>query len=123
MTSKGVSKSHLAYGGLWLITDFENETGFGGHGVYGFDVGKQKYTGVWVDPMRTSLTVMEGTYDAAMRTMTMKGETKKPDGSALAWREVTETVDPDTQIFRSFMAGPNGAEFEMMTVTYRRRKS
>jgi hypothetical protein len=121
MVSKGVSTSRLAFGGRWLITDFENETGFGGHGVYGWDPGKQRYTGVWVDPMRTSLTVMEGTYDAEARKMTMHGELKRADGSTLAWREVTETVDADTQVFRSFMPGPDG-EFEMMKVTYRRRK-
>jgi hypothetical protein len=123
LVSKGVSTNRLAYGGRWLITDFENETGFGGHGVYGFDVVKKKYTGVWVDPSRTTLAVMDGVYDAATRTMTMTGEMKKPNGETLAWRETTERVDADTQIFRSFVPGPDGVAFELMTVTYRRRAS
>jgi hypothetical protein len=121
MVSRGVSTSRLAHGGRWLLTDFENETGFSGHGIYGFDPVKKTYSGVWVDSLRTSLTVMEGTWDAPSRTMTFRGEQKRPDGSTVAWREVTESIDPDHQIFRSFMPGPGGAEFEMMTVTYRRK--
>jgi hypothetical protein len=121
--SHGVMTSQLACNGRWLIAQFRNETsGFEGHGIYGFDASKGTYTAVWVDPLRTFLAPMEGTYDPAKKTMTFVGEARKPDGSALRWREVTETVDPDTQIFRSFMPLPSGGEFEMMTVTYKRRK-
>jgi hypothetical protein len=121
VVSRGVSRNRLSFG-KWLITDFENETGFGGHGIYGFDVAKQKYTGVWVDPMRTALTVMEGTWDAAARTMTMRGSITKPDGSTFAWRETTESIDDDTRVFRSLMPGPDGDDREVLRVTYRRRK-
>jgi hypothetical protein len=120
--SRGVSVSRLAAGGRWLITDFRNETtGFEGHGVYGWDPTKKKYVGTWVDNMRTSLSVSEGTWDEATRTMTYWNELTRPDGNVMRWREVTETRDADTHVFRSLFPGPNGTEFEMMTVTYTRR--
>src|SRR5262249_30047703 len=91
MTSSGVATSRLGCGGMWLISDFENETsGFEGHGVFGWDSTKGTYVGTWVDPMRTFLAVAEGTWDAAKKTMTMHFEAS-PGGKHLRWKEVTET--------------------------------
>jgi hypothetical protein len=121
--SKGVAHNRLACGGLWLITEFMNETtGFEGHGIYGYDQAKGKFVGTWVDPMRTFIAVAEGAYDAAAKTMTMRFETTGPQGKPLKWHEITERKDNDTRIWRSIMSGPGGQEFEVMTVTYKRRK-
>jgi hypothetical protein len=121
--SQGVARNRLACGGLWLITEFMNETtGFEGHGIYGYDQAKGKYVGTWVDPMRTFIAVAEGVYDPAEKTMTMWFETAGPQGKPLRWREITERKDADTRVWRSIMSGPGGQEFEVMTVTYRRRK-
>ena len=77
--SRGVAQNRLACGGLWLITDFVNETtGFEGHAIYGYDPAKGKYVGTWVDPMRTFIAVSEGTYDPVTKTMTMVFETTGP---------------------------------------------
>ncbi len=122
MVSEGVARNRIACGGLWLISDFINEsTGFEGHGIYGYDVAKGRYVGTWVDPMRTFLAVAEGSYDPAAKTMTFWFEADAPQGQRLRWREVTVTQDADTQIWHQFMSGPEGKEFELMTGTYRRR--
>jgi len=121
--SKGVARNRLACGGMWLITDFLNETtGFEGHGIYGYDTAKRKYVGTWIDGMRTFLTISEGTYDASTGTMTMVFETAGPQGKPLKWREVTERKDSDTRVWRSIMTGPDGKEFEVMKAVYTRRK-
>lgn len=107
--------------GPWLVNDFKNETsGFEGHGIYGWDSVTEKYVGTWVDPMRRGLIVMEGRWDQAARTMSFVGEMKRPDGSHMRWREVTERPAADERVFRSYVAGPDGEEFEVMTVRYRR---
>lgn len=36
-------------------------------------------------------------------------------------RETMQSVDPKTQIFRSFVPMPGGGEHEMITATYGRR--
>lgn len=121
--STGVAVNRLACGGLWLISEFRNEsTGFEGHGVFGYDPHKGKYVAFWVDPTRTFLAPMEGTWDAATRTMTMVAETPLPGGGTMRWREITETRDSDTLVWRSMMPGPDGVEAEAITATYRRRK-
>ena len=120
--SRGLMVNRLIGGGRWLVSDFTNETsGFQGHGVYGYDPAKKKYTGVWVDNARTFLAVAEGTWDAATHTMTFDTEIALPD-RRMRWRETTQSKDADTQVFRSLMPTPEGGEFEMMTVTYRRRR-
>ena len=108
--------------GPWLVSDFKNETsGFEGHGVYGWDSVAGKFVGTWVDPMRRGLVVMQGKWDDKARAMTFVGEMTRPDGSRMRWREVTERPAEDTRIFRSFVPSPEGEEFEVMTVRYRRR--
>jgi len=120
--SRGVRVNRLVAGGRWLVSEFRNETtGFEGHGVYGWDAVKKKYVGTWVDDMRSFLAISEGTWDEKTRTMTYWNELTRPDGNVMRWREETETRDADTQVFRSLFAGPDGAEFEAMTVTYTRR--
>jgi hypothetical protein len=121
--SKGVATNRMGCGGRWLICEFKNETtGFEGHGIFGYDPAKGKYVGTWIDPMRTFLTIYEGTYDSATKTMTMWVETEITQGKRIRWRETTETKDRDTQIWRQLMTLPGGNEFEAMTVTYSRRK-
>lgn len=122
-SSKGVMVSRLICGSQWLVMDFKIESSdFEGHGLYGWDPAKKKYVGTWVDSMRTTLAQAEGTWDAATRTMTFWNELKLPNGNLMRWREVTETRDADTQVFRSFMPTPDGKEFETLTVTYTRRR-
>jgi hypothetical protein len=117
--SKGVSTSRLACGGRWLVTDYQADSGFEGHGVYGWDAAKSAYVGTWVDNMRTFLAISTGAWDAEKKIMTFTTEAVVGERT-IRWREVTETVDADHQIYRSFMPGPDG-EFEMMTVRYARR--
>jgi hypothetical protein len=120
-TSEGTMICRMC--GPWLVSDFKNETsGFEGHGIYGWDSVKRKYVGTWVDLMRRGLVVMEGKWDEPARTMTFVGEMTRPDGSRMRWREVTERPEADVRVFRSFVPSPQGGEFEVMTVRYRRRE-
>ncbi len=125
--SRGVSTRRML-GGAWLVTDYEADSGFAGHGVHGFDRVRGTYVGTWVDSMRTFMAISEGTWDGATHTMTFVTEATLPGGRTLRFRETTENVGADTQVFRSFMPAPGatsgataGAEFETMTITYQRR--
>jgi hypothetical protein len=109
--------------GPWLVSDFRNHTsGFEGHGLSGWDSVAGRYVSTWVDPRRRGLVVMDGDWDDEERTMTFVGQMTRPDGSRMRWREVTERPEPDVRIFRSLVPGPAGAEFEVMTVRYDRKR-
>jgi hypothetical protein len=119
--SNGVTVNRLV-GGRWLSVDYRNaESGFEGHGLYGWDAARGAYVGTWVDNMRGSLVIAEGRWDADTRTMTYTSEVPGPGGTSMRLREVTETTGPDTQVMRSFIPGPDGAELEFMRVEYTRR--
>ena len=117
---KGVSTNRRIGGGRWLVVDYQADSGFEGHGVYGWDPATEKYTGVWVDGMGSSIARSEGTWDPATRTMTFLTETTH-GGNTVRYREVTQTVEDGTQVYHHLVPTPDGGEFEMIRITYRRR--
>lgn len=120
-SSTGRLSARLISAGRWLVTDFKNHTtGFEGHGIYGFNPASKRYVGTWVDDMRTNLYVGEGSYDEETSTMTYEWKATMPDGRNMAWRETSKLVSEDERLFRVLFALPDGAEFEMMRVVYRR---
>jgi hypothetical protein len=123
LPSRGVSVARVACGGHWLLVDFRNETGFEGHGVYGYDPSRKAFVSTWVDNLRNFLVVATGEWDADRRVMTYSTEATLGDGRTLRWREETERVDADTRRFRQLFPGPDGNDFEMMVVVYRRRRN
>lgn len=120
-SSIGRLSARLISGGRWLITDFKNHTtGFEGHGIYGFNPASKRYVGTWVDDMRTNLYVGEGTFDEDASIMTYEWKAAMPDGRSMAWHETSKIVSNDERLFRVLFALPDGTEFEMMRVVYRR---
>jgi hypothetical protein len=118
--SKGVETNKLLADGLWVVSDFKSQMGekpFEGHGVWGYDPVKKKYVGTWVDSMTASLTLSEGTFDAATKTATDIMEGPGPDGKPMKIKATTVWKDNDTRVFTMFMG-----EQPSMRITYTRRK-
>jgi hypothetical protein len=123
--SKGVSTSTLGMGGLWLVTDFKSDfmgMPFIGHGVMGYDSTKKKYVGTWVDSMSFGLGLSEGTYDAATKTLNETMEGPDAGGKMMTMRMATVWKDADTKVWSMYAPGPDGKEFQMMRITYTRKK-
>jgi len=120
MRQKAMSTNRMV-GGRWLTMDYKADSGFEGHGLYGWDAAKRKYTGIWVDSMQTAMARGEGTWNPAARTATYEFTTTHGDKPA-RYRETIERPDRDTRIYRNFVAAPDGKEFEMIHVVYKRRK-
>ncbi len=119
--STGRLTGRLISGGRWLITDFRNHTtGFEGHGIYGYNQATKRYVGTWVDDMRGHIYVGDGEWDEASKTMTYSWSASLPDGRTMTWKETSRTTAEDERLFRVVFPGPDGGEFEMMRVLYRR---
>ena len=118
--SKGTETNTLIGDGLWVVSDFKAEMmqkPFQGHGVWGWDPAKKKYVGTWVDTMSTGLTLSEGTFDPATKTMTDTMEMPGPDGKPMKVKSTTEWKDADTRVFTMFMG-----DTPSMRITYKRKK-
>ncbi len=122
MESKGVTVYKADLNGLWLMSSFEAElfgAKFTGRGQDGYDPGKKKYIGTWVDSMSFGMVSLEGTYDADKKTMTMTGEGPGPDGKPQKYKTVSEHKDDNTIHFSMYMGDGKGPSF---TIAYKRRK-
>ena len=112
-------------GGMWLSSEFEGDFGgfkFQGHGLDGYDQHKKKYVGIWVQSMESAPMTMEGDYDAETKTLTMRGESRGPDGKPQKFKTTTETKDDDHFTFKMFMVDADGKEQPAFTIEYSRRK-
>ncbi len=120
LRSKGIFTNKRIGGGRWLIVDYKADSGFEGHGIYGWDAATEKYTGVWVDSMQVAISRAEGTWDAGTKTMTYHVEVTQ-GGQKIRYREQTQTLPDGSQVYRNFVPTPDGRDFEMIRSTYRRR--
>lgn len=119
---KGTSTTKVGMNGLWVVSDFDGSMmggKFTGHDVLGYDSTKKKYVGCWVDSMGTSLTLSEGTWDEASKTMTMTSLEPDPmTGSKMVM--VTKVTDAD---HHTWTMHPGSADAPaMLTITYVRKK-
>jgi hypothetical protein len=122
MEAKGTATYKMDLGGLWLAGAIESEGGgmkFSGRGYDTYDAGKKKYIGVWVDSMSTAPMVMEGTWDAAAKAMTMTGAGPGLDGKPTTWKSVATFTDDDSISNKMYIGG--GAD-PVFTITYKRKK-
>ena len=111
--SRGVMTQRMIGG--WLVSDFVNETGFEGRGIYGWDSARGTYVGTWIDSMRGSLVVGTGTREG--ETLTYRFEM-----GTMRWADVTTRIDANTRRFESLIEAPNGEMFAVVVATYRRRQ-
>ncbi len=125
--SKGVSESELLPGGLWLTSKFEGKVAdmpFSGRGLSGYDPSKKKFVDVWVDSTDPHVTLLEGEYDAATKTVTSLGKSTDPQsGKPYDIKTTTTLKGDDERVFSFYMKNDEtGGEFyKLMEMTYKRR--
>ena len=88
-----------------------------------YDNAKKVFISNWVDNMGTGMMNMEGTWDEATKTMSMKGKMICPaNGKECDVREKFRIVDDNTHVMEMF--GPDmktGKEYKNMEITFRRK--
>ncbi len=104
----GVATNRLV-GGRWLVSDQTTDSGFAGHGVYGWDPVQGAYVDVWVDAIGGGIAQGTGTWDEASSTMTYDFEVEFQD-QVVRYRGVIQTQEDGTQLYRNLPAMPNGTE-------------
>jgi hypothetical protein len=119
--SKG-TETVTMMGGFWQLTEFRSEMmgePFEGRGTMGYDPAKKKFVGTWVDTMAPAHYTVEGTYDAATKTLTGWMDGPDQTGVVTKTKETTEWKDADTRVFT--MYAPDG-KAPVMKITYKRRR-
>ncbi len=97
---------------------------FEGHGTLGYDNAKKIFVSSWVDNMGSGIIKMEGTWDAATKSVTMKGMCVDPSsGKDCEMKEIFKVIDDNTQTMEMYGPDPKtGKEMKMMELKFTRAK-
>ncbi len=95
---------------------------FEGYSLTGWDNSRKVFTSTWMDNMSTSMMYMEGTWDAATKSMTLKGKMTDPmSGKQIDIRQVLYITSKDTQKLEQYST-VDGKEFKSMEIVLSRMK-
>jgi hypothetical protein len=119
MKNKATSEVKMILGGRYQQAT--NKGSFGGMpyegvSVIGYDNAKKIFQSSWIDNMGTGVMAMEGTYDAATKTLTLKGKTYDPmSGKDMMLRQTFKFVDDKHQVIEMYQdaAGKESKAMEM----------
>ena len=93
---------------------------FKGMAIDTYDNVKQKFVSSWIDNMGTSITMSEGTYDAASKTFTYLGEEESVPGNKTKTRQSIKILDHDHYVMEWYETH-DGKEAKMMELDYTRQ--
>lgn len=107
-------------GGRWLVSDQATNSGFEGHGVYGWDPSAGTFVSLWVDAMGGHIARGTGTWDARAGTMTYEVAVVY-GGRTVSYTEITERHPDGTRTYRHVTPLPDGRTHVTIRGTYRPR--
>jgi hypothetical protein len=126
MKTSGTMTTRMIMQGHYQVSDYTGDMGgmaFEGISTTGYDNIKKVYTSTWIDNMGTGIMKVEGPWDEATKSVTMKG--KMVDALAnkeISVRETYKWADDNTQVFEMYKSGPDGKEYKCMEAKYTRKK-
>lgn len=95
---------------------------FEGISTIGFDNLKKVFVGSWVDNMSTGMMQMEGPWDAASKSINLKGKMMEPAyGKEVEIRQVMTFTDAKNQKMEMYMTPPGGKEYKSMEIKYTKK--
>eukprot|EP01035_Chromulina_nebulosa_P060606 gene60606-82910_t len=106
--AKATTVNKMVMGGRYQVS---NNIGtmmgmpFEGMSTLAYDNGKKVFISTWIDNLGTGMMVLEGPWDEASKTMTLKGKIVDPgygDGTETPIKETFKIVDADHQLMEMF---------------------
>ena len=95
---------------------------FEGISTTGWDNVRKIFVSSWIDNFGTGMMYMEGTWDAATKTMSVKGKMTDPmSGKMTDIRQELKIVDDNTQLLSQYTV-MDGKEFKSMEIKLTRKK-
>ncbi len=94
-----------------------------GISTLGYDNAKKIFVSTWIDNMSSGFVYLTGQYDAATKTLNLKGKQTDPmTGMDSDMREVIVFTDANTQKIEMYGAGMDGKETIFMEMVSTRKK-
>jgi hypothetical protein len=120
--TEGKTHTESLFGGRYIEMHYQGTyegQSFTGQGFIGFDNLKGKYFNTWIDSMSTGFWLAWGSYDAAAKTYTFRGEMDDPmkAGAKTAVRQLVHVVDPSHYTFEWYETHA-GKEAKTLQIDY-----
>ncbi|MBK7884987.1 MAG: DUF1579 domain-containing protein [Chitinophagaceae bacterium] len=127
-TNKATTTNKMVLGGRYQMSTTTGKMmgmPFEGISTLAFDNSKKTFISTWIDNMGTGMMKLEGPWDEATKSMTLKGKcvnASMGDGKETDIREKFTIVDDNTQLMEMYGTGPDGKEMKMMQINFTRKK-
>lgn len=121
--SKGTMNGRMI-GGYWAVVDVKGEMmsrAFQGQGTFGYDPGKQKYVGTWIDSMMNHFWWYEGSVEGSKLILETEGPHPQDPQKIVKYRDTWEFKGKDLLVLTSEMQGPENGMIQTMTATCTRK--
>jgi hypothetical protein len=122
--STGTAVNKMIMDGRYQQSNYSASFGvmpFMGQNILGYDNIKKVFMSSWIDNMGTGVMLMQGTYDAATKTISLSGSSLNPiTGQDQSMRETLQLIDDNTQLMQMFTT-ENGKEFKTMEIKFTRK--
>lgn len=114
-------------GGFWVLNEMKGEMSgvpMTGIQTIGYDEGKAKYVGTWVDSMTAFMWKYEGSVDQSGKVLTLDadGPNFMGDGKLTKFQDIYEFKSADEMLITSRMLGDDGKWVTFMSGTAKRVK-
>jgi Protein of unknown function (DUF1579) len=123
--STGTCENKMVLGGRYQQSMHKSSMGgmpFEGMGTVGYDNSKKMFFSTWIDNMGTGMMMMEGPYDAATKTMNLKGKMRDcTTDKDCDVREVFKIIDDKNQMMEMYSTEPGGKEMKVMELKLTRK--
>ena len=125
--SQASSTAEPIMGGRYLLERFTSTmpdgAAFEGMGLVGYDNIKKAFVAMWIDSMSSGILIAESTsYADDFSRIEFRGMAPDPmAGRYKVQRSVEHWTDGDTRVMEAWETGPDGDEFKVMEITYRRK--
>lgn len=124
-TSKATNVQSSVLGGRYVSGKFSGTMmggPFNGMSLMGYDNARKVFVSTWVDDMGTGIVHMEGTYNEASKTLSLKGrQTDFMTGKESDIREEMVMIDDNTYKMTMYGTGLDGKEMKFMEGTFKKK--
>lgn len=123
--SRATTSSKMIMGGRYQQMMYKGTSWgmpFEGMSLMGYDNTKKVFVSTWIDNMGTGVMKMEGPWDEATKTLTLKGTMIDPiKNKECEMREVFKVIDEKNHLLEMYGQGPDGKEMKFMEVTFKKK--
>lgn len=97
---------------------------FEGRSMMGYDNAKKVFTNTWVDNMGTGTMIIEGPWDEATKSMTLRGKVIDPSAGStneIDVKEIYKVIDDKNHLMEMYATDKDGKEFKTMEIKFTRK--